>query len=318
MQPSTADTPVATNHSVDSSRMGINLSQQQQFTVSQTTQGNANMGVGQVMQNDTVPNVQTPGAAGAMTMGCASADVNSAATTGDDSQEEPSLDQRVKQFEMMQQTPTMEEQPLPKSGSNSVREGPVTTQPPPSGVNELLPSRGSNNNVPPSPQPPSPQPPSPQQQPQQRPFSPQHQEQLASVLSASFAGNDDASETPEPLNSLGLARAGSPGSLGVAEPDPIVDGATIIRSEGAINVIAPVRHSTGGGDGGTKDKSGAHTSSSAGADQGEPVPEQSFLDGHFAGGWQSNVDLPDRRQIIFSIIKVIERKRPDTNRMSQK
>ena len=46
--------------------------------------------------------------------------------------------------------------------------------------------------------------------------------------------------------------------------------------------------------------------------------QQSFLDGHFAGGWQSNADLPDRRRIIFSIIKVIERMRPDANRMSKK
>lgn len=46
--------------------------------------------------------------------------------------------------------------------------------------------------------------------------------------------------------------------------------------------------------------------------------QQSFLDGHFAGGWQSNADLPDRRRINFHIIKVIERIRPDANRMSQK
>ena len=107
-------------------------------------------------------------------------------------------------------------------------------------------------------------------------------------------------------------RVASPVSLGVAEPDPIVDGATIIRSAGAINVIAPTRHK----DGGANDESGAPTSSSGG--DHENGSEQAFLDGHFAGGWQSNVDLPDRRQIIFSIIKVIERKRPDTNRMSQK
>lgn len=45
---------------------------------------------------------------------------------------------------------------------------------------------------------------------------------------------------------------------------------------------------------------------------------QSFLDGTFAGGWQSNADLPDRRDIILSICKVIEQMRPDANRMSQK
>ena len=48
------------------------------------------------------------------------------------------------------------------------------------------------------------------------------------------------------------------------------------------------------------------------------ISEQSFLDGTFMGGWQSNADLPDRRRIIFSIVKVIERMRPDANKMSQK
>ena len=46
--------------------------------------------------------------------------------------------------------------------------------------------------------------------------------------------------------------------------------------------------------------------------------QQNFLDGHFAGGWQSNADLPDRRRMNFHIIKVIERMRPDANRLSQK
>jgi hypothetical protein len=124
---------------------------------------------------------------------------------------------------------------------------------------------------------------------------------------ASPADNIDNEEANE-LRNLLSSRVGSPGSLGVAEPNPIVDGGTIIRSVGAINVIAPPRRSSAGaGDGaGAPDQ---------GSDNGS---EQPFLDGHFAGGWQSNADLPDRRQIIFSIIKVIERKRPDANRMSQK
>ena len=49
-----------------------------------------------------------------------------------------------------------------------------------------------------------------------------------------------------------------------------------------------------------------------------PNQQQSFLDGTFAGGWQSNNDLPDRRKIIFSIAKVIERMRPDARKSSQK
>ena len=46
--------------------------------------------------------------------------------------------------------------------------------------------------------------------------------------------------------------------------------------------------------------------------------QKSFLDGTFAGGWQSNADLPDRRRIIFSILEVIRQMRPDTNKISQK
>ena len=46
--------------------------------------------------------------------------------------------------------------------------------------------------------------------------------------------------------------------------------------------------------------------------------QRSFLDGNFAGGWQSNADLPDRRHIIFSILEVIKQMRPDTNKISQK
>ena len=42
------------------------------------------------------------------------------------------------------------------------------------------------------------------------------------------------------------------------------------------------------------------------------------LDGHFAGGWQSNSDLAERRRMNFHIIKVIERMRPDVNNMSRK
>ena len=46
--------------------------------------------------------------------------------------------------------------------------------------------------------------------------------------------------------------------------------------------------------------------------------QQSFLDASFAGGWQSNADLPDRRRIIFSIVKAIERMRPEASKMLQK
>ena len=44
----------------------------------------------------------------------------------------------------------------------------------------------------------------------------------------------------------------------------------------------------------------------------------SYLGGSFAGGWQSNADLPDRRRIIFTILEVIRLMRPDTNRIAQK
>ena len=95
----------------------------------------------------------------------------------------------------------------------------------------------------------------------------------------------------------------SQGSLGIVDPDPIADGVNVHDPMGptpigsAATGCAPQTGEEGGV------KGGQH---------------QSFLDGHFAGGWQSNADLPDRRRINFHIIKVIERMRPDANRMSQK
>jgi len=50
----------------------------------------------------------------------------------------------------------------------------------------------------------------------------------------------------------------------------------------------------------------------------EGTVNQAFLDGAFAGGWQSNEDLPDRRKIILNIVRVIEQMRPDANNMSRK
>lgn len=46
--------------------------------------------------------------------------------------------------------------------------------------------------------------------------------------------------------------------------------------------------------------------------------QQLYLDGAFEGGWQSNADLPMRRGIIFSIVKLIEQMRPDAEKMSEK
>ncbi len=325
MQSSTASTPVTTNHGLDSSQLGMNQSQQQQFMMSQLTDGTLNMGGG-------VVNAPSPAGIAANGGGGASSVGGNSNTAGDDSLDEPSLDQRVKQFELMQQQQlSMMRQQQQVSNSGSVTgggDGSIGSQPSQSRVDEMLPSRSNSIG---SSQPPPQLPPVPEQSQQLQVLSPQskpqqhHASPVAPAVAApamSFSINDESSEAPElheARASLGPPRAGSPGSLGVAGPDPIVDGATIIRSEGAINVIAPVkRNSSGGGEGGTKDDLGGHTSSSVGADQGESGSEQPFLDGHFAGGWQSNVDLPDRRQIIFSIIKVIERKRPDTNRMSQK
>jgi hypothetical protein len=46
--------------------------------------------------------------------------------------------------------------------------------------------------------------------------------------------------------------------------------------------------------------------------------QTAFLDGRFAGGWQSNADLPERRNIIFRILDVIRQMRPDTSKLSNK
>ena len=82
-----------------------------------------------------------------------------------------------------------------------------------------------------------------------------------------------------------------------------------------------------GGGGGSDDDAGNVTTKmllshwmplSQGGNKPNDANQKSFLDGSFAGGWQSNADLPDRRRIIFSILEVIRQMRPDTNKISQK
>jgi hypothetical protein len=57
---------------------------------------------------------------------------------------------------------------------------------------------------------------------------------------------------------------------------------------------------------------------SVGSAEASRVEHRSFLDGRFAGGWQSNADLPDRRQVIYNILDVIRTMRPDMTRLSSK
>lgn len=60
----------------------------------------------------------------------------------------------------------------------------------------------------------------------------------------------------------------------------------------------------------------------AGTQQQNPMQQtdqhKNFLDGSFAGGWQSNADLPDRRQVIYRILEVIKQMRPDSDQVSTK
>ena len=108
--------------------------------------------------------------------------------------------------------------------------------------------------------------------------------------------NNSSNSLPSLRDSLRSTSQGSyfsHNSFNLLDPDPIADGFNT-----ALGGTSANNGKINSGDG----KNG----------------QQSFLDGHFAGGWQSNADLPDRRRINFHIIKVIERIRPDANRMSQK
>ena len=119
----------------------------------------------------------------------------------------------------------------------------------------------------------------------------------------SFSGNVGNKSSSPRRGSLGSLSQGSlsqgslsQGSYGIVDLDPIADGFNT-----ALGCAALVGSTAAGGEG-----------------SGGRNGQQKFLDGHFEGGWQSNADLPDRRRINFHIIKVIERMRPDANRMSQK
>jgi hypothetical protein len=67
----------------------------------------------------------------------------------------------------------------------------------------------------------------------------------------------------------------------------------------------------------SKSKNGSTSAEMLGSDTSADG-QQSYLDGTFEGGWQSNADLPMRRGIIFSIVKLIEQMRPDADKMSEK
>ncbi len=62
------------------------------------------------------------------------------------------------------------------------------------------------------------------------------------------------------------------------------------------------------------DSSGNASVHKAPATGGASEQHRTFLDGSFAGGWQSNA----RCQVIFRILEVIRQMRPDTNRVSSK
>lgn len=107
----------------------------------------------------------------------------------------------------------------------------------------------------------------------------------------------------------GSGNGTTPGGGGV-HPTAIGTPNDVISGSGGQNN----NNGSGGGDNkNNADGSGGGTDAASAASQ-----NKSFLDGSFAGGWQSNADLPDRRRIIFSILEVIRQMRPDTNKISQK
>ena len=90
------------------------------------------------------------------------------------------------------------------------------------------------------------------------------------------------------------------------------------NSGGGLNAVSPL--DMDGSMGSQRSNRNNMGNSDGSGDKGglDDPANKSFLDGSFAGGWQSNADLPDRRRIIFSILEVIRQMRPDTNKISQK
>ncbi|KAL7567812.1 hypothetical protein ACA910_000563 [Epithemia clementina (nom. ined.)] len=87
---------------------------------------------------------------------------------------------------------------------------------------------------------------------------------------------------------------------------------------GGLNDSSTHSHSTRGGMSQQLQTQNAMNSSIQGVRTMGQQPQKSFLDGNFAGGWQSNADLPDRRKVIFSILEVIKQMRPNSNTTSTK
>jgi hypothetical protein len=158
-----------------------------------------------------------------------------------------------------------------------------------------------------------------QQQQQQNPHAdlmgrrttvqqPMDQQGLASSMNSQSQQRQVSNMTP--------VGGGGPGAFNTVSPFDMDGSMSSQRSNrqsmlgGSNSHATPIDPSIGVGVGGR----GVIGDNSKSDDPGN----KSFLDGSFAGGWQSNADLPDRRRIIFAILEVIRQMRPDTNKISSK
>ena len=75
-----------------------------------------------------------------------------------------------------------------------------------------------------------------------------------------------------------------------------------------------------GNRGGTSDSvpSKLFVSSHHSSDTRNSSSGQVYMEGTFEGGWQSNADLPERREVIFSIVKLVEQARPESDTASKR
>ena len=123
------------------------------------------------------------------------------------------------------------------------------------------------------------------------------------------------------MGQSGTSRSGSPNQNSSSKSNDLMGGfkSDMMGGSGGLSSCA-------GSSGGLGDKTKYQAGSSSGTAKkdkdgsGSSSGNQSFLDGTFNCGWQSNADIPDRRRVIYSICKVIEieQMQPDARQMSQK
>jgi type II secretory pathway pseudopilin PulG len=161
---------------------------------------------------------------------------------------------------------------------------------------------------------------------QQQSARQQRSHSAVEMLSASYQQQQQQQQLGQSSNlSNALSTTNSQPSASGSQHGCIMSG-TMVRGGSAMNNVeqqhssacGQLHHSVHSSSSNFEQETHISGGNSVASAEAGGVEQRSFLDGRFAGGWQSNADLPDRRQVIYNILDVIRTMRPDMNRLSSK